>query len=128
MSETVGTHPVYIGKGLKKEVKMQATEHELTMREVTERLIERGISEGYHDTPLPSEFVSEIEDIAEDVDTADDERDLDDAVEDLDTIEGRLDAIVFPEPNAHDELAEQIQDVRDTIRTVRPKFSHSEGE
>jgi len=123
-----GTHPVYIAKDLKKEVKMQATEHELTMREVTERLIERGIEQGFHETPLPSEFEAEIEAIEEDVDGARDEGDLDDALEDLDNVEERLDATVFPEDNVRDELTEQIQAVRDTIKTVRPQFTETEDE
>lgn len=123
-----GTHPVYIDRDLKKQVKIQATESELTMREVTERLIERGMSEGYHENPLPSEFTDDIEAIREDIQRAHDEDDLDRAVDRLDDLEQDLEEVEFYEDGATEEIREILQEARDDARNIRPQLTSDDEE
>lgn len=123
-----GTHPVYIDRDLKKQVKIQATESELTMREVTERLIERGMAEGYHENPLPSEFTDDIEAIREDIERAHDEDDLDRAADRLDDIEQDLAVVEFYEDGATEEIEEALQEARDDIMNVRPQLTSDDEE
>lgn len=118
-----GTHPVYIDRDLKKQVKIQATESELTMREVTERLIERGMAEGYHENPLPSEFTDDIEAIRDDIELARDEDDLDRAADRLDSLEQDLAGVEFYEDGATEEIEEALQEARDDIKNVRPQLT-----
>lgn len=123
-----GTHPVYIDRDLKKQVKIQATESELTMREVTERLIERGMAEGYHENPLPSEFTDDIEAIREDVRLARDEDDLDRASDRLDSLEDSIEEVEFYEDGATEEIREALQEARDEIRNTRPQLTSDDEE
>lgn len=123
-----GTHPVYIDRDLKKQVKIQATESELTMREVTERLIERGMAEGYHENPLPSEFTDDIEAIREDIQRAHDEDDLDRAVDRLDDIEQDLAEVEFYEDGATKEIEEALQEARDDVKNIRPQLTSDDEE
>jgi len=121
-----GTHPVYIDRELKKQVKMESTEKELTMREVTERLIERGMEEGFHDEPLPSEFDVDIEDIRNDVERAVDDDDLDRALDRLDGVQEELDAANFFEEDAAADIQAAIDHTRDGIAEIREDFAEDD--
>jgi hypothetical protein len=124
MSEAeTDTHPVYIGHDLKKKVKLIATEDEITMREVTERLIERGVDEDFHKTPLPAEFISDLDDIEDDVSVARTEDDLDRASDRVDDVEADLEGVDFPESNGHEVVEERIHEVRNQIETVRQELT-----
>jgi len=120
MSNSNSTHPVYIGKELKKEVKMEATEHELTMRDVTERLIERGIDRGFHDTPLPSEFEEDLEQLINDIDDARTDDELDAIYETATNIERRIDETQFPEGETPESLSSKLTSVYNKIQDTRP--------
>jgi hypothetical protein len=120
MRESNSTHPVYIGKDLKKEVKMEATEHELTMRDVTERLIERGIEKGFHNTPLPSEFEEDLQQLMDDIDDARTGDELDGILETAENIEQRIKETQFPEGQTPESLLSDLESVYNKIQDTRP--------
>lgn len=120
--DSSGTHPVYIGRNLKKDVKVEATERELTMREITERLIVRGKREGFHIQPLPEEFTDDLVELEEEIDRARDADDLDRIEDRLDDVEADFEAVDLPEEDADAEIQGHIDAVRDTIETARADF------
>lgn len=79
MSEA-STHPVYIDKGLKQEVKHEATDQETTMKVITERLIRHGMEKGLHEKPLERELDEIDEDELEEL--LDEDEELDEEEED----------------------------------------------
>lgn len=123
MSESdSGTHPVYIGRDLKKNVKVEATQRELTMRQITERLINRGMDEGFHTEPLPQEFLDDLDDLSEEVERARNVSDLDRIEARLDDLEDDFEASELPEDGAEGEIEDRIADVRDSILDARSTY------
>lgn len=125
-TESTGTHPVYIGRDLKKEVKVEATQRELTMRQITERLINRGMERGFHTDPLPQEFHDKLEEIEDEVERARDAGDLDRLQDRLDDVEADFEVVDLPEEDAGDEIQEEINAVSDAIQTTRADFDDGE--
>jgi hypothetical protein len=119
---STGTHPVYIGRDLKKEVKVEATQRELTMRQITERLINRGMDEGFHTEPLPQEFHDKLDDLDEEVERAHDQSDLDRLEDRLEDLETDFSVVDLPEEGAEDDIQERIDAVNDRIETARGDF------
>ena len=98
MSDTESdTHPVYIGRDLKSTVKLEAADNDLTMRTVTERLIERGETRGYHLVPLPSEFEQRIDDIENEIEEAESDVEVEEALEELGDVEAQIVEADMPE-------------------------------
>lgn len=115
-TESSGTHPVYIGEDLKKEVKMQATEKDQTMREIAERLVTRGLSRGLHEDPLPSEFRVEIGRLRKDVNRARDSGDLDRVEQRLERLRNKYDGANIPEENDLDDEMDVVEDQIEALR------------
>lgn len=121
-AEDGGTAPVYIGDDMKKEVKLEATERELTMRQISERLIARGMEDGLHTVPLPREFLDDISDLSEDVERARDAGDLDRVEDRLNGVRDDLEDVDLFEDDAEDSVSEAIEQVQDEIDQAREQF------
>lgn len=116
---STGTHPVYIGRDLKKDVKVEATQRELTMRQITERLINRGMDKGFHEEPLPKEFHDKLDDLDEESQRVRDLGDVDRLEGRLESLESRLEAADLPESEAESSIQSRIDAVADTLETAR---------
>lgn len=118
------THPVYIGRDLKKEIDKESADMEITMRKLTERALRRGMSQELHRVPLPSELEEELDKAERKAETATSTGDLNRAQDRLDDVTARVEELDLPEDMAH--IEDRTDEVRELIADVQAELDEDD--